>query len=111
MDIPQDVKTKIGKSVEAIYSKGFTDGKSSKKNQTQNEKDLVRFAESVAKRVDGNKNIPTEKKMRGSLTKSLEEISRDGLFRLAGDALALASTMPKAVKAPKAPKAPKATTN
>ena len=58
----------------------------------------MRFAEGVAKRVDDNKNIPTDKTFRKKLSRNQEEITRAGLIGLAGDALALASTMPKPEK-------------
>lgn len=102
MEISQEAKDKISKLGETIYSKGFTDGKAKGKNQTQNEKDLVRVAEQIAKQVDENKNIPNEKKMRDTLTKAIGEPTRDNLLRVGSEALKLAQTMPKPEKKQKA---------
>lgn len=106
MEISQDVKDKILKSAETIYSKGRLDEKLSKKNLSETGKEFLRFAENVAKRVDDNKNIPTDKTFKKKLTRNLEEITRASLIGLAGDALAFASTMPKAEKKTKESSSP-----
>lgn len=101
MEISIETKEKFSKGAETIYKLGYNDGKSSKKNQSDVEKELVRNAENVAKRITANKNIPNEKKMRIALSGCLSEITRDGLLKVANDAIALRSTMPKPPPKPK----------
>lgn len=101
MEISTETKEKFSKSAETIYKQGWNDRASSKKNQSEVEKELVRNAENVAKRITANKNIPDEKKMRTALSGCLSEITRDGLLKVANDALALRSNMPKPAPKPK----------
>jgi hypothetical protein len=107
MEIPQETKDKILKSAESIYTKGRNDERTAKKNLSENGKDILRIADSIIKRVDAGKNMPTDKSFKKKLTGNLEEITRNSLLTLASDAITLAQSMPKPEKKPKEPKEPK----
>lgn len=104
MDIPQETKDKLLKSAESIYVKGRTDERTAKKNLSDSGKEVLRIADSIVKRVDAGKNIPTDKSFKKKLTGNLEEMTRNSLITLAGDAITLALQMPKPEKKPKEPK-------
>lgn len=105
MEISSETKEKFSKGAETIYKMGFTDGKSSKKNQSDVEKELGRFADAIAKRVTAQKNIPDSKRIRGACSGILteSELTRDKLLKTAGDFITLASTMPKPAPKVKTP--------
>ncbi|MCV0393679.1 MAG: hypothetical protein K5790_10395 [Nitrosopumilus sp.] len=104
MELSQEVKDKILKSAESIYNKGRNDEKTAKKNLSESGKEVLRIADSIVKRVDAGKNVPTDKSFKKKLTGNLEEITRNSLLTLASDAITLALTMPKPEKKPKEPK-------
>lgn len=114
MDIPETIQkkvTSVTKTIEATYSAGVKDGKSQKKNQSENEKVAIRMAESSAKRVDSNKNIPSQKKVKSIGKDLIDKQDRKTVLRYAQDLTVYGLSLPEEPKANPTPKSDQSKTS